>query len=101
MEMLEDDRDDLETNLHDDLWICDSVTGNASGSYTFNRQKAKENVVDNMDLLAEMADCFGLETKQIGEKFLEENWEYFDVSIRCYLLSNAISEVLDDMESEA
>ena len=101
MEMLEDDRDSLETNLHDDLWICDSVTGNASGSYTFNRQKAKENVVGNMDLLAEMADCFGLDTKEIGKKFLEENWEYFDVSIRCYLLSNAISEVLDDMESEA
>ena len=101
MEMLEDDRDGLETSLHDDLWICDSVTGNASGSYTFNRQKAKENVVDNMDLLAEMADCFGLDTKEIGKKFLEENWEYFDVSIRCYLLSNAISEVLDSMESEA
>lgn len=101
MEILEDDRDAFEENLYDTLWICDSVTGNASGSYTFSRQKAKENVVDNMELLAEMADCFGLETKEIGKKFLEENWEYFDVSIRCYLLSNAISEVLDDMKNEA
>ena len=101
MEILEDDRDAFEENLYDTLWICDSVTGNASGSYTFSRQKAKENVIDNMDLLAEMADCFGLETKEIGKKFLEENWEYFDVSIRCYLLGGAISGILDDMESEA
>ena len=27
------DRDGLEEKLNDDLWTCDSVTGNASGSY--------------------------------------------------------------------
>ena len=26
-------RSDLEEKLHDDLWTCDSVTGNGSGSY--------------------------------------------------------------------
>ncbi len=28
------DRDRLEEDLQDTLWIADSVTGNASGSYT-------------------------------------------------------------------
>lgn len=30
-------RDGLEEKLNGDLWTCDSVTGNGSGSYTFNR----------------------------------------------------------------
>ena len=29
-------RNDLEEKLNEELWINDSVTGNASGSYTFN-----------------------------------------------------------------
>lgn len=29
------DRDELENYLNDELWACDSVTGNASGSYTY------------------------------------------------------------------
>ena len=98
VEMIENDRDEFETSLHDALWICDHVTGNASGSYTFNRQRAKENVVDNMYLLVEMAKEFGIDAKEIGKKFLEENWEYFDVSIRCYLLGSAINEVFDEIE---
>lgn len=34
------DRDELEKHLNDTLWTEDSVTGNASGSYTFNTYKA-------------------------------------------------------------
>lgn len=34
-------RDGLEEKLNDDLWTCDSVTGNGSGSYTFNRVQAQ------------------------------------------------------------
>ena len=47
-------RSDLEEKLHDDLWVNDSVTGNASGSYFCNTYKSKECVLDNMDLLKEM-----------------------------------------------
>lgn len=36
------DRDGLEEKLNDDLWTCDSVTGNASGSYYCNTWKAEE-----------------------------------------------------------
>lgn len=95
-----DDRDSLEEQLNDDLWVDDSVTGNGSGSYTFNRAKAKEYVVDNMDLLGEMIQEFDIDAKTVGEKFIEQDWEYFDVSIRCYLLGQAIGEALDQLDLE-
>lgn len=91
------DRDDLENALNDDLWTVDSVTGNASGSYTFNRWKAQEYVIDNMDLLTEMCSEFGIDNATIGEKFLDEEWEWMDVSIRCYLLPQAINAALDEL----
>lgn len=85
-------------DLYDDLWVCDSVTGNASGSYTFSSNTAKEYVLDNMDLLEEAAKEFCLDNDTIAEKFLSDCWEYFDVTIRCYLLGQVLSEVLDDEE---
>ena len=93
------DREDLENKLNDDLFINDSITGNASGSYTFNSNTAKEYVFDNIDLLNEAITEF-CEDDVIGEKFLNEEWEWMDVTIRCYLLGQAISEALDDIEEE-
>lgn len=91
-------RDGLEEKLNDDLWTCDSVTGNGSGSYTFNRVQAQIYVLDGMDELQEAVNEFGIDSETIGEKFLESDWEYFDVTIRCYLLGQAIAAVLDDLE---
>lgn len=92
------DREELEEKLNDDLWIEDSVTGNASGSYTFNTWKAKEYVTDNMGLVTEMCTEFGLDSVSVAEHFLKEDWEYFDVCIRCYLLGQAIAEALDELD---
>lgn len=89
---------DLETYdldaLHDELWTEDSVTGNASGSYTFNRWTARDYVLSNMDLLDEAVTEFGIEG-QVWDKMHEEDWEYLDVTIRCYLLYQAINEAKD------
>ena len=94
------DRDELEQGLNDSLWIEDSVTGNASGSYTFNSYKAQEYVSDNLDLLNDACEEFGVDGDTIGTKFLAGEWEWMDVTIRCYLLGQAIREVLDDIEEE-
>lgn len=91
-------REGLEVKLNDDLWIDDSVTGNASGSYTFNSYLAGEYVKENIDLCKEMINEFCIDAATVGEKFLDEEWEYFDVSIRCYLLGECIHTVLDEME---
>lgn len=93
-------RSELEEKLNEDLWAYDGITGNASGSYTFNSYKAKEYVLDNMDLLEKMCNEFCVDAETIGKKFLYGAWEWMDVSIRCYLLGQAISEVLDDIENE-
>ena len=95
-----ENRDQLEERLNDDLWMDDSVTGNASGSYTFNSYRAQEYVTDNMDLVREMAAEFCCDGMELAEHFMNEDWEWFDVSIRCYLLGQAIAEALDDLEED-
>ena len=94
------DREELEEKLNEDLWTCDSVTGNASGSYFCNSYKSMECVLDNMDLLEDMCKEFGVDNDTIGKKFLACEWEWMDVSIRCYLLGQVIGEVLDEVEEE-
>ena len=95
------DRDEVEEQLNEDLWIDDDVTGNASGSYTFSTYQAKVYVCeDGMDYLLEAASEFGIGDAEIGERFLNEDWEWFDVTIRCYLLGQIISEVLDELEGK-
>lgn len=94
------DRDELESYLNDELFTEDSVTGNASGSYTFSRAQAQEYVTDNIDLLKDACEKFGTDAASVGEWFLSEDWEEMDVTIRCYLLGQAIGEALDDMGDE-
>lgn len=95
-----DSLEELEQHLNDELWTVDSVTGNASGSYTFNRVQAQIYVLDGMDELEEAAWEFGIDPATIGEKFLESDWEYFDVTIRCYLLGECIAAALEEIEDE-
>lgn len=92
------DRDELESYLNDELWTCDSVTGNASGSYTMNRLMAREYVIDNIDELNGAVENLGIDKNIVGERFLTKDFEWCDVIIRCSLLSSAIGEVLDSME---
>ena len=89
-------REELEEVANDELWINDSVTGNASGSYTFSTWQAEENLCHNMDELEEACNEFG---QDIGEA-VKQGAEYCDVTIRCYLLSQAISAAIDELEEE-
>lgn len=89
-------REGLEEKLNEDLWTVDSVTGNGSGSYTFNAWEAEENLCHNLDLLEEALDEFGSDKGYL----LEEGAEAADVTIRCYLLAPTIAEVLDELEDE-
>lgn len=96
IEVNEDNREEVEQQLNDDLFCEDSVTGNASGSYTFNAWQAEENLCHNLDLLGEVLESWGC-----GPDYLmEEGAEACDVAIRCYLLSQAIAEVLDEILGE-
>ena len=95
-----ENREALSEFLNDELWCCDSVTGNASGSYTFNACKAKEFIFADPDTVSEALREFCVDAETISEKFLSQNWEYFDVTARCYVLSQAIEAALDSIENE-
>ena len=88
-------RDDLQQKLYDALWIDDSVTGNASGSYTFSACEAEQNVAGNWDLLGEAMKEFCCECNAI-----EKGAEWADVIIRCYLLGECLDEAMDEMDDE-
>lgn len=90
-----DTLEDLEEHLNDVLFNEDSVTGNASGSYTFNTYEAEENICHNFDLLADALDEFGG-----GCDILRGGAEAADVTIRCYLLGECIADALGEIESD-
>jgi hypothetical protein len=96
-----ENRDEFEEMLNDELWTDDNVTGNGSGSYTFDRSKAQEFVLADIETVQEALREFCVEADTIAEKFLESDWEYFDVTARCYVLGMGISEVLDEIEATA
>lgn len=83
--------EDIEEKLNDALWVDDSVTGNGSGSYTSCRTTARDYVLQNFNLLKEALDEFCCK-----DKFFTKGFEWADVTIRCYLLSRIIHEILDD-----
>ena len=88
-------KEELADSLNDDLWTNDSVTGNGSGSYFFNTWKAEEALCHNLDLLGEACEEFGSTAD-----LLKDGAEACDVTIRCYLLPQAISEALDELEED-
>ena len=89
-------REDAYDKLYEDLWVEDSVTGNASGSYTFNAYTAGEYLAGNWDLLLEAMEEFGC----TDVNAIEKGEEWCDVTIRCYLLGEVLAEVLDEYFEE-
>lgn len=86
---------DSMENFRDDAFIEDSVTGNGSGSYTFNSKQAEENIKDLIfsDELLQMFKDFGYDRVPF-----EKGPEYIDVSVRCFLLDECISEIEDELK---
>lgn len=90
-----DTLEELEKKLNEDLFCEDSVTGSASGSYTLNTYEAEENICHNLDLLAEALDEYGGSCD-----ILHNGVEAADVTIRCYLLGQAITEAIEKIADE-
>lgn len=90
--------------LYDEMFIEDSITGNGSGSYTFNTWEAEENICHNMDLLIDALEEFGYLTidglNEVIRKIKSNGAEWADVTIRCYVLGSVLQDVLEDLESE-
>lgn len=89
------DREAFSDELNDELWACDSVTGNGSGSYFFNRYQAEEALCHNWDILIDALFEFGCDDVNP----IDKGAEWCDVTIRCYLLSSCIYSALESLEA--
>lgn len=92
---------DAETDfadVYDMLFVDDAVTGNASGSYTFNANQAKENVKDALfdEKILEALENMGVDKEEVFSQVLNRGYEILDVMIRCAVLSG---EVYSDVEA--
>ena len=92
--LVQGDEETIE-DIRDDLFNEDSVTGNASGSYTMNTLKAEENLVGNWDLLEEAINEFDLHVNPI-----KKGGEWCDSLIRCYLVDWCFSEALKEITKQ-
>ena len=90
-----EDKDEFYEELYDALWVTDSVTGNASGSYTFNTWQAEENLCHNLGLLRDALAEFCAPTM---EEAIDRGAEFCDVTIRCYMLGSVLYQVLNELE---
>ena len=81
--------------LYDELWTVDEVTHNM---YTHNEPEAKYHVLENMDLLEEALYEFGVPDKEIAKRFMNEDWGWFDTTIRCSVLGAALQQALEEEE---
>ena len=84
--------DSIKEKIYDDAWIDDSVTGNGSGSYYFSTAKSRDAVEADRDTVEEALREFCVGADEIGRRFLNNDYEYFDVTARCYVLGKAVEE---------
>ena len=103
VKVTEENCDEMYEKLFDELWVTDSVTGNGSGSYWFNRTAAKEQVFeDAFEHIGGMITEGLCDPDSIVKHIVEQDWEAIDVMVRCYLLGSVLDEVFEEMvHSEA
>ncbi len=83
-------------DVYEESWVSDSVTGNASGSYFCNSYKAREALgSDVAELVEEVEAEFGPIKR---EKLYD--WEFIDVSVRCLVLHEAVTEAFDELQDD-
>ena len=86
-------KDELKEWLEEKLYTNDEVTGNGSGSYTFNSYTAEKYVCHNIEYI------FDRVREEIGYTVDENSVlhaEELDVTMRCALLNEAIDKVVEN-----
>lgn len=84
--------------IYDELFVGDSVTGNASGSYTCDTTKARSYIIGNEDLVKEAIEEFCCTPETIVDHLFDYEW--MDVTVRCYLLGECLDDVLGKIQEE-
>lgn len=77
-----------------DILFVSPVTGNDSGSYSFNAHTSAERFSwEALEILVEACREYGSDVAEL----LEEGPEACEVTVRCFLLGECIDEILDDL----
>lgn len=84
-------KDRLKEWLEEMLFTEDSVTGNGSGSYTFNRYTAEKYICHNIEYIFDKFEELGYTVDHKSSIYAEE----LDVTMRCALLNEAIDKVVE------
>lgn len=87
---------ELKEYLKYKVWNEDCVTGVGSRSYFCDGYKAEEAVAHNWELLQEAMEAFGYYNINV----IERGAEWADLTIRCYLLDECISEALKEIKNK-
>jgi len=97
-----------EVDLHDEQEVSDTIvenftnsdeiTGNGSGSFTFNTNEAKDIVSENIDDVVTILNELGYNANEkVGEAFIEGRWEELDVMARSFALSQSATEFANEL----
>lgn len=81
--------EDEAEKIYESLFNEDSITGNGSGSYTFDAYRARRYLFNNNELYMNAADELNADYS-----FFCSDPESADVIIRCYLLREALDRAI-------
>ena len=87
--------EDLAEWLDNKLWNNDDVTGKSTQYFELD-ELAKEAVFNNSEEVAEALEELCVDASTIADKFLHQDWHYFDVTTRCFMLYGAIMRVIEN-----
>ena len=89
----DEDEEDYEERLNDALWASE-VTGNGSYAYYFSDEEdAIAAVMWNLDLCKDAYQEFGVDEDAVA---FMSNIRSADVTIRCYILSSIIHDIIEE-----
>ena len=94
------DPDYLIWDLQEDEKLKDFAIGKPNGFNVIEESNAKKWVFENMDELLEACNEGCYSDEMIGEKFLCQEWIWFDSLIRFYFIDSAIDCVVEEYVSE-
>lgn len=93
-----DGKDDCVQYLYEYFVDEDAITGGGSGSYTMDRTEAKESIMEDPYVVADVIRDNNLDSDFLADVF-DGDWEKLDVICRQSILWDAIDLTMDNLVS--
>jgi len=92
------DEQEVSDTIVENFTYSDEITGNGSGSFTFNTNEAKNIVSENIDDIVTILNELDYNVNEkVGEAFIEGGWEELDVIARSFVLSQSATEFAEEL----